>query len=99
MRQADEQATKCRLFKSKPYAGEAGGKCVSIDCVNPHYYSGVDYNTQEEKDDAHRILNALNATAQLPDTILQNLAQHPGRLYAILETPEPPKGADETFAN
>jgi hypothetical protein len=43
---------------SKPYPGEAGGKCVSITGVHSHYYEGVDFNTETEQADARLITAA-----------------------------------------
>ena len=43
---------------SEPYKGEAGGKCVVITGVFPHYYEGVDCNTDEEKANAKLIKEA-----------------------------------------
>ncbi len=46
---------------SKPFPGESGGKCVEITGIHAHYYRGVDWNTDEEKVNAARIVACVNA--------------------------------------
>lgn len=60
---------------SKPFRGDAGGKCVSITGVHSHYYESVDYNTEQEKADAERIVACVNACQGLSTESLLLVAQ------------------------